>query len=1042
MACITNIRHILKRDGTNQFDRLPEAFNPAYAKIDEKTNEDLLQLISDFAGQVQFYNRENARDGNWQAFFEDFSRENEPHIALMLTFLKLLQEARDHLNEIGQRHLDYYYRRFLQIQQRAAVPDKVHLVIETAKNVTEHKLEKGTGFQAGKDKNGNALIYWSEREIVLNKATIESLRSIFVDRRHQYAVYAAAVANSADGRGKEFEIDEPKWNAFGEVQSGVAAAQRTMMDAKIGFAVASPAFWLKEGTRTVTIKLQLNELPVSSKLKLQMLLNRNLSNALVAQFTGEKGWTDDLSVDIAWEVAEKTLTLTIIADAGWPAIVAFDKKLHDGSFDTTHPVLKILANNALPDHPYNWLRSLRFNQMTININVEGVKSLVFQNELGLIDGEKPFQPFGPAPVKGSVFYIGSNEAFNKKLTSLKLRYKWKDLPTSLFGFNSYYSHYNGSYTNNGFTFKVASLNKAFWDQENSSTPRKLFRVFETIRKHKKGTARFTHLGYNELIHNLQISGFHFNQVDQPLSNSKYSHTTKSGFLRMEITGQDFGHKEYPSVYAKQSVVMSKALLDEKTPPSLPNPPYTPVMEYLTFDYSCESVIDFSGNNTSPGNAFFHVQPFGENEVTRGQDAPYLHLLPNFDKQGYFFIGIKDLKPPQNLSVLFQVAEDSADTEWIDDEKKINWSFLGAAGWKEFLAGEIVSDSTNGLRKTGIIIFNIPKEAVSLNLAMPEGLHWLCAAYDGDVRGLNKMIGLYTQAVTAVFLDQGNDPSHYNDALKAESITKLLVQDASVKKIIQPFASFGSKKPELGSDYPIPYYTRVSERLRHKNRGVTIWDIERLVLQRFPNIYKVKALNHSSATTDTAPGNITIVVIEKVRNKNAVNPLQPRTGRNTLDGIKACASKYLSPFVEVHVQNPIYEEVKVDFKVAFKPGFDPGYYKTKLNEEIKQFLSPWAYQEGEDIVFGNVIYKSAIYYFVEKREYVDYVLDFRMSHIKPNWGIGCMEILDDFFVGVDETLVDVDKAEPRTSRSILVSAPGHEIEIITNMGITDDANLLC
>jgi hypothetical protein len=122
---------------------------------------------------------------------------------------------------------------------------------------------------------------------------------------------------------------------------------------------------------------------------------------------------------------------------------------------------------------------------------------------------------------------------------------------------------------------------------------------------------------------------------------------------------------------------------------------------------------------------------------------------------------------------------------------------------------------------------------------------------------------------------------------------------------------------------------------------------------------------------------------------------------------------------------------VSFKVAFKPGFDPGYYKSMLNEEIRQFLSPWAYQEGRDILFGNVIYKSSIYYFVEKREYVDYIMDFSMAHIKPDWGIGCMEILDDFYVGAGETLLDVEKATPETSRSILVSAPEHEIAIISN-----------
>jgi len=188
---------------------------------------------------------------------------------------------------------------------------------------------------------------------------------------------------------------------------------------------------------------------------------------------------------------------------------------------------------------------------------------------------------------------------------------------------------------------------------------------------------------------------------------------------------------------------------------------------------------------------------------------------------------------------------------------------------------------------------------------------------------------------------------------------------------------------------------------------------------------------SSDKNDIAPGNITVVVIEKIRNKNAVNPLQPKTSRGTLQEIKTFLLDYISPFVEVFVQNPIYEEIQVDFKVKFKQGFDPGFYTLKLNEEIKQFLSPWAYEEGKDIVFGNVIYKSAIYYFIEKREYVDFLMDFKMIHIKPNWGIGCMEILDDFYVGANDSLFDVDKAEPKTSRSILVSASDHIIGIIGN-----------
>jgi hypothetical protein len=1033
MGCITHQRHILKRDGTNQFNRLPAAFDPSFVKIDEKKSTgDLLQLITNFASQVQFYNRENQQDGDWLAFFEDFSRDNEPHIALMLTFLKLFDEARDHLNEIGKRHLDFYYSQFLQIQQRGAIPDKVHLILETAKNVTQYKLDKGTKFNGGKDKSGKMLVYESEREIVLNKTNIDSLKSVFVDNERQHAVFAAPIANSADGKGKALASVESKWPAFGTPQSGLSPEKRNMVDATTGFAIASPAFYLKEGERTITITLHLTELNDDSGLKLSTLLSRDLSNTLLAFASAEKDWTEALNVGVVYDAANQNLNLTIIAGVDQPPIQAFDKKIHKATFDTSQPVLKILINNNLAKNPYHWLRSLHFDKITINVTVNGVKNLLLQNNLGKLDCEKPFQPFGAFPAKGAAFYVGSNEVFSKKLTALKLNYKWKDLPENTGGFGSYYANYDSRFLNEGFIFGLKALNKGFWASEAEAKTRNLFnlKAISIKTKGRKGRT-FYKLFPGEISHHIDVENFGFEQAENFISISKLDNSTKSGFLRMELTGHDFGHKEFPSVYSKQSVIVSKALMDnpDVTPPDLPNPPYTPVMEYVSLDYTCESVIQVNANDTSAGNRFFHIEPFGEAEIGKNEEETNIPLLPQFLKQGYFYVGLKDLKPPQNLSILFQIAEDSADTDKIDDEKQISWSYLGARGWLDFQPNDIISDSTNGFLKTGIIIFNFQKEASDSNLIMPQGMHWLRASYDGDVRGVNQLIGLHSQAIAAVFVDQQNDLSHYGEALQNGSISKLLIQDANIKKITQPFASFDGQMPEAGMNYPTPFYTRVSERLRHKNRAVTIWDIERLVLNHFPNIYKVKALNHSGDKNDIAPGNITVVVIEKIRNKNAVNPLQPKTSRNTLHEIKAYLSDYVSPFVDVFVQNTIYEEIQVDFKVKFKPGFDPGFYLIKLNDEIKQFLSPWAYEEGKDIVFGSIIYKSAIYYFIEKREYVDFLMDFKMSHIKPNWGIGCMEILDDFYVGANDSLFDVDKAEPKTSRSILVSASDHKIGII-------------
>jgi hypothetical protein len=84
-----------------------------------------------------------------------------------------------------------------------------------------------------------------------------------------------------------------------------------------------------------------------------------------------------------------------------------------------------------------------------------------------------------------------------------------------------------------------------------------------------------------------------------------------------------------------------------------------------------------------------------------------------------------------------------------------------------------------------------------------------------------------------------------------------------------------------------------------------------------------------------------------------------------------------------------------------PGKDPGFYSNQLEEDIRRFLSPWAYEEGQDITFGGKIYRSEILAFIEGRDYVDYVINFQLYHRFPGpnttSGIGCMTIGIDFIV---------------------------------------------
>ncbi|HEY2728122.1 MAG TPA: carboxypeptidase-like regulatory domain-containing protein, partial [Parafilimonas sp.] len=460
------------------------------------------------------------------------------------------------------------------------------------------------------------------------------------------------------------------------------------------------------------------------------------------------------------------------------------------------------------------------------------------------------------------------------------------------------------------------------------------------------------------------------------------------------------------------------------------------------------------------------------------------------QEGMLFIGLENLKPLQSISMLFQFAEGSAEDE-DDDPPAINWSYLSYNEWKPLRAENVVIDDTYGFQTTGIIKIDMPSDVSSNNTIITEGLTWLCASVDKYSNRIPQLINIVTQAVEAQFQDNGNDQSHFDNALPAGSISKLSSPVAQVSKVSQLFASFDGKHKEIGKGF----YTRVSERLRHKARAINAWDYEHLVLDRFPSIYKVKCITHTdpnclcttkqeaaakekifqlsynadgafnsvsvsnyiislienelknfssataniigygtdasdlqlaskvakkitdklvsdgiaanritnntsasgiqktidiklqgypSANTDDccgpqiAPGHVLIVPIANLKNRNAANPLQPKTSRRTLIEIQEYLKTRTSPFVHVYAKNPVYEQIIVQFKVQFIQGTDKGYYIKQLNNEIVQFLTPWAFIENADVAFNQKIYASSIINFIEERSYVDFITDFVMG----------------------------------------------------------------
>ncbi|HPE77794.1 MAG TPA: hypothetical protein PLC80_16995 [Draconibacterium sp.] len=706
------------------------------------------------------------------------------------------------------------------------------------------------------------------------------------------------------------------------------------------------------------------------------------------------------------------------------AIVAYNEEILLDPIKTNWPVVKIILNPESENNPfiYKYLKDLKLKSADVVVDVREVKNLIIQNDQSVLDPGKPFQPFGNRPIVTSNFYVGSWEVFQKSINKLNVNLKWFGLPDDAKGFEDYYKNYYPkpvAQNNSSFKAKVSILDKKSWKVVTPVNSR-LF-ADESGKLLADNVISFTNSDSQEdppvtVLGNIKRD----TELDM---FSEYDQNSKKGFLKIALDGTDFGHKDYQLSYTKAVIAGINA--SEDYTGDLPNEPHTPQLENISIDYvsaveiNAENVDSVDFNNRVE--QLFEIHPMGAGEIKTTNSDNF--LFPQYNNEGELYIGVKDLVPPQNLSVLFQVSEGSSDPDLTPPP--IKWSYLAGDKWEDFSDQNILSDSTKGLITTGVILFDIPSKASKNNNILKNGLHWLRAAAEKDSGGIPQLIEIKCQAAKVVFKDKNNDPDYLAVPLPEKTISKMVVADSAVKKIDQPFTSFGGRIQEESNEF----YTRVSERLRHKNRAITIWDYEHIILQNFPSVYKVKCLNHTryegtaTSISEAAPGNVSLVVVSNIRNKNAVDPLKPRTSLVTLEDIKTFIRAIQSPFISLHVYNPLFEEVRVKFNISFHTGFDKGIYSVKLNEALIKFLSPWAYATGSDIVFGGKIHKSVILNFVEEQEYVDYITCFQMFHIisgDPN----------------NDPLKDVDEAIASTSASVLGSAAEHEIKVLETEGECD------
>ncbi len=1033
----------LQHEGTAQFQRSLEALYPDYARIDERTIEDLLKLTACYAKKALplFYNLNNQASSwgeeewlklmDYTNFFQnsanltqiiaEMQRRHDfpPHFALFLCFLKLFEYLQKDINQLTQKHLDFYYNKILKLQLQAPVADHVHILFSLARHIAETVVETRTLLDAGRDTSlptPRPLTYTTNEAVVVNNSKIAYQRSVYWDTNTHQLFYALD-AKTADGIEKPLPQENHSWCAFGPKPKATAscdnfggAASTKFIEyptLKVGFAVASNILLLAEGRRTIILEV------ITAQ-----LLSGSSEYRFDIQLSGQKNWID-LKGQSFKVVATNKLQLECVLEASEKEkVVAFDASKLDGNYQTTSPVMRCWLVDT---SQYALLKTIQIESVFIKTKVEGLKkTLILENELGKVSPEKSLMLFGVQPSVGAVLYVGCDEARHKTLESVRVKSEaWAGKPNLDEHYKNYCTYKKdnsgsvvivGDYRRKEADFKINTEIVNGNLKGKSSLQKSLFSGLGAGLQIQSNTGFIDRVGLNGVF-NYRIGGFvstgNFVQkkditkiiwgnLNSPLQNLSDS------LLKIELANQDFGHFVYPKIVSDLAAFNANLAANSSDLKPIPPAPYTPVSAGIQLDYVAVTQSNQLTDSAFEAYAmrdvqFFHLGAFGYSEehtflkkeldFLTHQEQTSAWLMPQYSPHGTFYLGLSGIQPLEAVSILFQVEEGSANPERPTADVK--WSVLVSNQWRLLNEDNILKDTTQQLLTSGIVQFYLPAETTLNHTLLEEQVVWIKAELflnntSAPHDSVSNLIAIHPQAVLATFNDQQNAPSHYAEPLAAHTISRVREGLSAIKKIEQPYASFGGKPQETNQ----AFYQRVSERLRHKQRAVAIWDYEHLVLQEFPRIFKVKCLNHTRLDkqrpkTDPlrlnqlAPGNVVLVVVPDLHNINATNHLEPKVDLNTLKNIDDYLQKHTGLWVDIQTTNPDYEAVRLKFKVRFKRGFPFATYQKKLNEALVAYLSPWVKDTSVDIPFGGVLERSVVINFIERLGYVDVLRDFVM-----------------------------------------------------------------
>lgn len=1062
-----NLKNMAVSSGSSQNDRISKKLAANYIAVEERSIEQLLEFIQAYAAKLTYYNNDNLANGSWAGFFnqQDFNihelvaylknpaefkqypqklaRYSQPHISLLLSFLQLLQHPQQQFKDLTQRHLDFYYQNVLRLQLKAPIADQVNVIFTLEDNVDFYQINKGTLLTAGQDSLGNDLFYSLDEDFLASQAQLARVNTLAVKKitsgegiKKITGIVPLTVYDQEAG----VLFSNSGFDTFGDVsidKQDETTKTWPQYRVHMGLMLSSPILLLEAGERHINLTLTCLYADLDNAIATDVspfdpdLLGK-FTEYFTIEISGSDKWlTPNVSLTNAAQLSANdngqirgTLNFKLILPDTEVAVAAPSAELAP-ELSVNYPVIRLLLKplqrNDEGDTSYQLLKNIWLEKVDIDVEVQALKNLILRNDNNVLDGKSPFQPFGAAPIAGNSFYFANNELCSKKLDELSVTIEWMDLPndfeihyqaysdTSVFKekYKKYPALIANGITNDSFSASLKLYDNHRWYEIGEGQ-----QLFEEITTNPSSLSSIRNLTYAAIAEE-DYAARAIDTGDGELLNW-------DRYFKLELNDPDFMHSLYPLVVSE---IANSMLQQQETSVPTVYPAYTPQIKRFSVGYKTHTSINLQTIAQQSEQQVIQITPTGVTNISNvtipNPNTPEVTtlypLLPRYTEEAALFLGFSHLLPPQNLSLLFQMIPSSGNSTVAKPE--LNWSYLVNDSWQELDETNLLLDTTNGLLDSGILRFAMPEDATPSTQLFSGGYYWLKAVINENSVAIGKTLDIRTQAVSATFIDQENAPDHLSKPLAANTITDLANSDPSIKSVGQPYPSTNGRMAENISNFAI----RVSERLRHKQRGLASWDYERLVLEHFPEIYKVKCIAKADQPGAYDPAKVVLIVIPNVANTDPEFALQPKAPLYLLEDIKNYLSSFLSPFVKLEVKNPIYQQLNYRIGVKFYKQFEQGSYVKQLNDELVQFLTPWAYGQQADIDFGNVLHSSSVIQFIEQRPYVEYVTSLSLTQYVPSSdGTGQLQPINSSS-GLAQTL---------SPEAILVSSPTHSIDMLS------------